>query len=250
MKFKHTFDEEEYTCEIFDNTKFEFDPKFFKRSGSNSPESRPNLLTSEWVNNEIAKAYNRDSKKDFYNDQERKDGLDDVFAKSNDKLILVFNGKNELFGKINFYEEEKSLTLKVMYLYVFGDRREIKKGKNILGENKFIKGSFIMWCFSSLYARELFGGLARMLICYPRDTIYKNLIQSDAYFVQMHFLGNFAFENFYIKNSSVSMHVRILQTIIKENEDDEIIGSFGALYSSEKLINYISKMERRLSSLR
>ena len=123
MNNTQNFDGQLYSYEIFDGSEWEFPEDYWADIESlkdNSPSPRPEVLTIDWIEKEIMKAVSRDEKDDFYKKQKSLDeGLSDVGMIYEGLMLLVFNEKGYLIGKIGLYPNEKTLTLNVMYLYVF-----------------------------------------------------------------------------------------------------------------------------------
>jgi len=248
MTFFQTFDDQEYTCVPFDASEWKYTHEYheyYENLKNNAPSKRPDELTLEWVADEIGKAYSRDMNDSFYNSLSYKDGLGEVSTPT-EEMLLVFNEAEHLIGKISYYKDSRSLTLNVMQIYVFGDRR-----RSIPRESgpmrKYINGPYIIWYFVALFAKELYGNLARVLIPFPRDTVFKYLYQAGAMFVEIE--DTRLLIDSCIKNFSIEYHKRYIRYRMGlESYDD--VHSTGALFGAVDLARRIEEAEALAAALR
>lgn len=147
-----------------------------------TPRKKPDVITYEWLEEELRRATVRDLKDDFYSKNEDMiDSLADVNRINVHPLILVFDNNGHLFGKVSYFENETDASLNIMYLYVLGDRRR----RNHENRQKYINGAFIVWYFAAQMAKKLCGNLSKLLIVSPRDSITKYLEMLDVRYVEI-----------------------------------------------------------------
>lgn len=190
------------------------------------PRKRPDEITYEWVEEELRRAAARDMKDNFYldNDQ-RMQSLGDVMWIYKYPLILVFDDNGYLYGKVSYFESEDDLSINIMYLYVFGDRRRRISNR----QNNFINGIFIMWYFAAQMSKKIYGNVGRVLVVLPRDTIYKYLNKLEARFVEIHGIND------KIGDTSNFFHYRVQKNMGGMD--------FGALFSAPSVIVMIDQLE-------
>lgn len=247
MTFFQTFDDQEYTCVPFDASVWEFSPayqEYYENLKDNAPSKRPENLTLGWVVNEIGKAYSRDLSDSFYEKQSHREALDEV-SLPDKKMLLVFNEAGYLTGKIGYHDDSRSLTVNVMEIYVFGDRRRsIPRQSGSV--RKYINGPYIIWYFVALFSKELYGNLGRVLVTLPRDTVFKYLYQAGAMFVEIEYTRP-AIET-RVKNFSIEYHKRYVRFRMGiEMIEEEWTG---ALFNAVDLARRIEEAEAQAAALR
>jgi len=157
---------------------------------SASPGPFTGTITDEWLEPEIAKAYKRDEADPYYTGNPvNNDALEDVASTPEGSYIIVLTGDNRFFGKIRLWRNDADYTLNVMYLYVSGDNRRARTARQATvvppDEKQPIVSAGIMWYFAAQLSQELYGMLARVIIVYPREPIYKYLVRYGAVFVSL-----------------------------------------------------------------
>lgn len=246
--FSHTFDDQIYTCVPFNLDSYELPEdfwRFIKEMEDDEPSVRPEELTVDWVADEILKACSRDMKDSFYTEnQNNKDGLEDVVIPEGD-VLLIFNQAGYLVGKIRVHADTEANTLNVMYIYVFGDRRR-SIPRQTGTARKYINGPYIIWYFVALFAKELFGNTARVLVTYPRDTVYKQLSQAGALFVK---LGGEGMITSRVEECSLEYHKQYVDCVTNNGSRDDFDDT-GALFNAIDLARRIEEFEAQAASLR
>lgn len=246
--FYHTFDDQKYTCVPFNLDSYEIPDDFWgvvNNIEDDKPCVRPEELTVDWVANEILKACSRDMKDSFYTEnQNNMHGLEDVVIPEGD-VLLIFNQAGYLVGKIQVHADTKANTLNVMYIYVFGDRRR-SIPRQTGSARKYINGPYIIWYFVALFAKELFGNTASVLVTLPRDTVFKQLSKAGALFVK---LGGKGFITSNVEDRSLEYHKRYVEWMTNDGPH-EGLDETGALFSAIDLARHIEDFEAQAATLR
>lgn len=182
---------------------------------------------------EYMKALYRDRKSPYYQvNQERLDDLDEAHVITPGNIIVVLDTYNHFLGKINFDHDEKHDIMRVMYLYVCGNRRDMFFENNI---KSYQRGPFIVWYFIVLYCHLKHSYNTRILITYPRYHILKYLKQCDAVFVE---LDNDGYVDL-IKSLPIDDKCILdLNRVFNDNENDTI-ENIGAFLKTENIIKII-----------
>lgn len=249
MTFQQIFDDQVYTCTPFHMGGWRLPPNYMRNRGNlidTRPSVRPEILTPDWVADEIAKAFSRDLRDPFYENESYMEGLYDS-ASPNEFMLLVFNADDYLVGKIGFHEVPSALTLNVMMLYVFGDRRRsFEHVHSLLRKN--ISGAYIIWYFAALYATERFGRIARLLMTYPRDIVFKQLYRAGATFVELE--QTFDMIRSHIRNFSFRYHDLYIEHQLNPTNRERMDFHVGALFSCRELMERIDEFEELVASRR
>lgn len=182
-------------------------------------------LTPEKVNDtnwirEYQKALYRDQISSYYNsDRERMDDLEETYYINKGDIILVLDNDRHFLGKINYnYVDEKNL-MRVMYLYVCGKRRDYFYEKNI---KNYPRGAFIMWACAGVLAKGI-NLDSKVMITYPRYSIFKFLKQINAKFVFIE--GPVLIESLPVKSSKDEL-TKLNKSIFEDDYESERIGAF------------------------
>lgn len=204
-----------------------------------SPRKRPRVITYEWLDEEITRAVSRDIDDNFYG-QGKMDiqALADVSEMRDCPMILVFDSNGYLHAKVCFHRNDKDMTLNIMFLYVFGDRRRR------IADNRqfFINGPYIIWYFAACFAQEFYGNLARLMICTPLTSIFKYIERLEARYVKILDTGKNSFIKSRIVDASPRFHEMIRRQIHVIPKDlDEV---FGALFAAPFMITIIDQLEK------
>lgn len=144
------------------------------RGDSNEPRVLPVLMTTEWLEEERARAIDRDLSTGHFQQKRSGIGMLRNVAESSKNTIAVFNADRLLIGTIG-YAIKQDMTINAMRLYApSGSHR--KKG---------LSYAFIIWHALGLFARQTFGDWARVLIPYPMRTIYSKLLKLKCVFINI-----------------------------------------------------------------
>ncbi len=152
-----------------------------KNKKSHQIRVAPETLTDDWLEEEISRAFVRDIKDPFYSENDNNmDALYDVTIVREGLNLIVLDENRHFFAKISIDREtnQDNFTVNTMYIYVSGDKRR-KSDRSV----KKIPSASIVWYFVALYAQKIFGPIARVLIPYPRDLVYKYVIEYKSMFV-------------------------------------------------------------------
>ena len=174
------FGEELYTAHVVDVENIIRFPEGFR---DRSPVPFTTEVTNEWFSREVRKAYFRDLADQFYADEIRERGLEDVaLIRQGLNLVVVTEDKN-FFGKISIFPNDAHLTLNAVFLYVSGDRRRRTRPAQRTPSRTTSAG--IVWYFVAQFAEQRYKAFARVLIPSPLPTIFKYLLQYEALFVEI-----------------------------------------------------------------
>ena len=198
-------------------------------------------ITDDWLESEVSKAYDRDSKDPFYKIGLNMHGLDDVSGTHEGTHIVVLDENNQFFAKITIHRNDNQYMLNAMYLYVSGDRR-----RSFDRSIKKIPSAAIVWYFVSQYAKMIYGPIARILIPSPRDLIFKYLIQYNAVFVKM---DDCNIETGIHENNTLAFHSLVVKKSgnFGSSAEDPDYDFYGALFSAYILSQTIESHENKLN---
>lgn len=183
-------------------------------------------MTHTWLEAEFYKALQRDEMDPFYSENVgNRDALDDVSRLTRGTYVIVLDEEKNFFGKIEIMRKDAIRTLNSMYLYVSGDRRRLGR---VPGQTPSAR---IVWHFVAQLSCDIYGDLARILIPYPRTSIYKNLIRYGATFVTL--VGNMI-DSTINPEDKLETHEILRKHVSGELESE--IENWGALFSAPQLL--------------
>ena len=246
MYFNKVFDGQEYSCTVIDATRYQYRRIDGTESEPRQCEGQPTL---KWVEEEIHRAFLRDEMDPYYHrHQFAIDDLGDVADIRSYKMLVVLDEHGYMLGKISFYENDPALTLNVMYLYAFGDRR---RANSKYSRDSHISSAYIIWYFAAALSQVLYGANGRLLITYPRSSIYKLLLNVGARLVGLSNNDDLikASVNRCDKETHdiLTAHYRLT---ISGIESDNDIESVGALFNAHELVTFIEIMEAKAANHR
>lgn len=212
-----------YKIKINDTITFPYD-----NPGMDLTPQRVNGLN--WLR-EYQKALYRDLLSPYYrSEQEKMDDLEETFSIIKGDIVIVLDTDGHFMGKINYnYHEAKNL-VRVMYLYVCGKRRDYFYKNSI---KNYPRGSFIIWACACILAKEIDIN-SKVLITYPRNSIYKFLSQINAKFVFIE--GSVLIENVPVKSSAAELE-ELNENIYK---DDMIFDNVGAFIDLDNILSVLN----------
>lgn len=255
MSSPQIFDDQEYTFVVMDLSSWEevLEPDYsfvieeLRMLEDNRQRIRPKNLTVKWVVEEIGRACSRDLTDSYYNDEVMLAFLEEVIYPRGNALI-VFNGRGHMVGKIEYFMNDEAMTLNVMGLYVFGDRRRSVQ-RNAVKQN--INGAYLIWYFAGVFAKQLYGNLARVLVTFPRPVVDKHLYQVGARFVILKEPESGEMIEHTVESCPISFHKNYVRSIAGLSDDKLPNGeSYGALMAAADLTRRIEETEALFAAIR
>lgn len=124
-----------------------------------------------------------DEKDPYYANLENKlDDLNDVsyIDEQFPTLVVRWSNTDKFFGKISMSKDDELKAIRVIYLYVAGDRRRLRQanGCSTIGE----RSTFIMWKLCLLVAKDIYGESGCVYVMFPRTSVLPALLAFGAEF--------------------------------------------------------------------
>jgi hypothetical protein len=239
----------EYKDEIYSYVIHRFDPTFNQRNSQSgvamNARQRPNVLTDDWLSEELFRGMLRDLQTPYARDQSFKEALEDAVTMLDGDCLFFFDHNDYLVGKINFLIDNVTRTINIMGLYAPSGRHRIKG----------VSYASLVWHIVASIAMTTFGESARVLMPYPRNTIYQRLLSMPCIMVHVitennNLLASWATMIKYKRNNMMIRDIMrrvVAGTYTRDESDDEsdsindIIADFfearGALFVARDLID-------------